>query len=188
MLLLRLSFSGELGYEIYFDQENQVAVLDMLLEAGKPHDIRMVGSRALGSLRIEKGYGSWGREYSPEWWAVESGLGRLVKLDKGDFMGREAAVRVSNQAPRDKLCSFTIETTDADPIGGEPIFRGGKPVGRITSAAYGFTVEKTVALGYVKNDDADPGDDFTVEVLGEVCQASLLAEPPYDPKGERLRG
>ena len=186
-IVIRISFTGDLGYEIYFPEEHQVALFDLLLREGQDFDIRLVGSRALGCLRIEKGYGSWGREFSPEWWPSESGLERLVKLDKGEFVGREAAVRLGNQPPREVLRSFLVDTTDADPVGGEPIFKSGKPVGRLSSAAYGFSVDSTVALGYVKYTDAEPGDDFTIEVLGDPRPARLLEEPPFDPKGERLR-
>ena len=186
-VVIRISFTGDLGYEIYFPEEHQKAIFDLLLAEGAEFDIRLVGSRALGCLRIEKGYGSWGREFSPEWWPSESGLERLVKLDKGEFVGREAAVRLSNQPPREVLRSFLVETRDADPVGGEPIFRNGKAVGRLSSAAYGFSVDATVALGYVRYADAAPGDDFTIEVLGDPRPARLLEEPPFDPKGERLR-
>jgi dimethylglycine dehydrogenase len=186
-IVIRISFTGDLGYEIYFPEEHQVALFDLLLREGRDFDIRLVGSRALGCLRIEKGYGSWGREFSPEWWPSESGLERLVKIDKGEFVGREAAVRLSNQPPREVLRSFLVDTADADPVGGEPIFRSGKPVGRLSSAAYGFSVDSTVALGYVKYADAEPGDDFTIEVLGDPRPARLLEEAPFDPKGERLR-
>ena len=187
-IVIRVSFTGDLGYEVWAKEDQQVSLFEAIMEKGADLDIRLVGSRALGSLRIEKGYGSWGREYSPEWWATESGLGRLVKLDKEEFMGRDAALRLSNQAPRDQLCSFIVETDDADPVGGEPIFtKEGKPVGRITSASYGFTVGATVALGYIRYDAVEPGTVFTVEVLGKDCEARLLAEPAFDPKGERLR-
>ncbi|MDX1400760.1 MAG: glycine cleavage T C-terminal barrel domain-containing protein, partial [Kiloniellales bacterium] len=187
-IVIRVSFTGDLGYEIWAEENQQEALFDAIMKEGADFSIRMVGSRALGSLRIEKGYGSWGREYSPEWWASESGLARLVKLDKEEFMGREAALRLSNQKPRDQLCSFIVETKKADPVGGEPIFtKDGKPVGRITSASYGFTIGATVALGYVRYDEAKPDAVFSVEVLGEPCDARLLAEPPFDPNGERLR-
>ena len=185
--IVRISFTGDLGYEIYLPEEHQLAVYEQILEQGRDLGIAPVGARALGSLRIEKGYGSWGREYSPEWWPSESGLDRLVKLDKGDFMGREAALRLSNQPPREVLCNLRVETESVDPVGGEPIFKDGKPVGRISSASYGFTVGATVALGYVRYEHAKPGNSFTVEVLGDPRPASILEEPLFDPRGERLR-
>jgi len=150
---------------------------------------RPVGSRALGSLRIEKGYGSWGREYSPEYWPHESGLARLVKTDKGEFMNRAAWLGVARREPREVLCCMAVDGDGVDPAGGEPVFAaGGEPVGRISSASYGFTVGRSVALGYLRAEHARPGGGFTVPLLGRMKPLEVLAEPLFDPRGERLRG
>ncbi|MGB7335911.1 MAG: aminomethyltransferase family protein, partial [Salaquimonas sp.] len=187
---LRVSFTGDLGWELYVDQENQVALYETLLETGKDLDVRPVGGRSLLSLRVEKGYGSWGREYSPEYWPQEVGLDRLIKLDKPEFLGRDAYIALKDKAPRERLVAFEVETPhNADAVGGEPIFSlDGKPVGRVSSGSYGHSVGKSIALGFVKTAHAIPGTQFHIAVLGLDHKATLLEAAPFDPKGERLRG
>ncbi len=185
---LRVSFTGDLGWELYTEEENQLALLDLLLEAGEDLGIAPVGSRSLLSLRVEKGYGSWGREYSPEYWPQEVGLERLIKLDKPEFLGRDAYLALKDQEPREKLAVLKVETTTADASGGEPIFAtDGTPVGRVSSGAYGFSVDASIALGFVKADHANPNAEFDVAILGKPHRAQLLEYPPFDPNGERLR-
>ncbi len=190
-ILLRVSFTGDLGYEIYIKEENQLALYQSIFEHGKEFGIRPIGSRALGSMRIEKGYGSWGREYSPEWYPTESGMAGLVKTDKPMFLGKEAYMKLKDQPARQMLCQFTIETEQgdqgADAWGGEPIFKDGKYVGRITSGSYSFMFNTSVALGYVDTEFAIAGDDFKIAILGLPRKAKLLAEPLFDPKGTKLR-
>ena len=139
------------------------------------------------SLRIEKGYGSWGREYSPEWWPQESGLARLIKTDK-DFLNKSAYMALADKAPRETLEIFEIDATSADASGGEPIFlTDGTPVGQVTSAAYGYSVGKSLALGYVKAGTVIPGQEVHIAVLGRPHTARMLPEAPFDPAGLRLR-
>ena len=103
------------------------------------------------SLRVEKGYGSWGREYSPEYWPQEVGLDRLIKMDKPEFLGKSAYAALAGQTPREKLVMVEVAAEEADAVGGEPVFAtDGTPVGRVSSGAYGFTVEKSLALCFVK--------------------------------------
>ena len=185
---IRVSFSGDLGWEIYVREENQLALYDKLLEAGADLGARPVGGRALLSLRLEKGYGSWGREYSPEYWPHEVGLDRLIKLDKPEFHGRDAWLALKEQTPREQLVMLEIDVTNADASGGEPVFlTDGTPVGRVSSGAYGYTVRKSLALAFVKTEFAVPGTEFDVAVLGLPHRARLLDEPPFDPKGVRSR-
>ncbi|MBI1218158.1 MAG: FAD-dependent oxidoreductase [Rhodobacteraceae bacterium] len=185
---IRVSFTGDLGWELHCRAEDQVALYTALLEAGKDFGAGPVGSRALASLRIEKGYGSWGREYSPEYWPQESGLERLVKTDKGPFLNREAYQAIAGKAPRDRMVMIEIETADADATGGEPVFLpDGTPVGQVSSGAYGYSVGKSLALGYVKAALAKPGDEVSVAVLGRPHRGWLLERPPFDPEGLRLR-
>jgi len=189
-LALRVSFTGDLGWELHCAAGDQVRLYSALIEAGREVGAGPVGSRALMSLRIEKGYGSWGREYSPEYWPQEVGLDRLVKLDK-DFLNKGAVEATLANAPRERLVLLALEEADvsasnADATGGEPIFRGGEGIGRVTSGAYGYSVGMSLALGYVKG--AEPRDAVEVMVLGRAHRARILAEPPFDPAGARLRG
>ena len=187
-IAIRVSFTGDLGWELYVPEGKQLELYDALLNAGKAYSIRPVGGRSLLSLRIEKGYGSWGREYSPEYWPQEVGLERLIKLDKPDFIGREAYLKIKDTPPREKLVMISIETTDADAVGGEPIFLpDGTPVGRISSGAYGHTVGKSLALGFVKTAHAEPNTALDVAVLGRSHASVILEHSAFDPKGDRLR-
>lgn len=188
-LALRVSFTGDLGWELHCAEADQARLLEALLDAGRAHDAGCVGSRALMSLRIEKGYGSWGREYSPEYWPQEVGLDRLCKTDK-PFLNRDAALRVLQEPPRERLVLLSLDPQDtdasnADATGGEPIFLDGRGVGRVTSGAYGYSVGQSLALGFVKNVDA--GTEVEVMVLGRPHRAKVLSAPPFDPEGRRLR-
>ena len=187
---LRVSFTGDLGWEIYCDTADQQAVYTALIQAAQEAGGGPVGSRALMSLRVEKGYGGWSREYSPEYWPQEVGLDRLCKLDK-EFLNKAAAQEVMAKPAREQLVLLHVDEADvtasnADATGGEPIFKDGQGIGRVTSGAYGYSVGMSLALGYVKN--AQPGDAVDVMILGKPHKATILHEPPFDPKGEILRG
>lgn len=192
VVALRVSFTGDLGWELHCRTEDQKRLYEALLDAGRDLNIGPVGSRALMSLRIEKGYGSWSREYSPEYWPQEVGLERLCKLDK-DFLNKEALLQVIDKPARETLVILALDeeavsASSADATGGEPIFRGGQGVGRVTSGGYGYSLGKSLALGYVKAGMAAPGDRVEVMVLGQPHGAVILSEPPFDPDGARLRG
>nr|WP_309503139.1 FAD-dependent oxidoreductase [uncultured Roseovarius sp.] len=187
-LAVRVSFTGDLGWELHCAEEDQLRLYTALLAAAQECDGGPVGGRALGSLRIEKGYGSWGREYSQEYWPQEVGLAGLIKLDK-DFLHKEAYLAIKDNAPREVLSIFEIDAdNDADASGGEPIFTpDGQSVGRVTSGAYGYSVGKSLALGYTNPQVAQPGDVVDVMILGKPHKARILPEPPFDPEGKRLR-
>ena len=187
-LAIRVSFTGDLGWELHCDEADQIRLYTALIERAREFDGGPVGGRALGSLRIEKGYGSWGREYSPEYWPQEVALERLIKLDK-EFLNKDAYLAVRGNPSREVLSVFEVDAVhDADASGGEPIFtRDGRSVGRVTSGAYGYSVGKSLAIGYADPKVAKPGDELEVFILGRPHKAVLLAEPPFDPKGERLR-
>jgi dimethylglycine dehydrogenase len=188
VVALRVSFTGDLGWELHCATQDQVALYSALLKAGEDLGAGPVGSRALMSLRIEKGYGSWSREYSPEYWPQESRLDRLVKMDKGDFLNRDAYAAIAGQPARDAFVMLSVAATDADATGGEPIFLpDGTPIGQVSSGAYGYSVGKSLALGYIKAGSARAGDMVTVAILGRPHEATLLAEPAFDPQGKRLR-
>ena len=189
-LALRVSFTGDLGWELHCAAEDQVRLYGALIAAGREMRIGPVGSRALTSLRIEKGYGSWGREYGPEYWPQEAGLDRLCRMDK-TFLNSAALEGVIGRAPRERLVLMALDEGDvtasnADATGGEPIFQGGEGVGRVTSGAYGYWVGQSLALGYVAA-GVGPGEAVEVMVLGRPHRAKILHEPPFDPGGVRLR-
>jgi len=189
VLGLRVSFSGDLGWELYVEQANQITLFQALFEAGSDLGIVPVGSRSLLSLRIEKGYGSWGREYSPEYWPQEVGLQNLIKMDKPEFLGKDAYASLRECQPREHLVCLEIEAThNADAFGGEPIFlKDGTAAGRISSGAYGHSVGKSLALGFVQSSHAMPGTNLDVAVLGIAHHATILPEAAFDPQGKRLR-
>ena len=187
VVAIRVSFTGDLGWELHCAAGDQVALYSALLEAGREFGAGPVGSRALMSLRVEKGYGSWGREYSPEYWPQESGLDRLVKADK-EFLNKAAWEKIRENAPRESLVMFEINATIADATGGEPVFlTDGTPAGQVSSGAYGYSVGKSLALGYLKAGTAKPGDTVHVAILGQNHTARVLDKPPFDPEGKRLR-
>ncbi|MCA0870117.1 FAD-dependent oxidoreductase [Seohaeicola saemankumensis] len=186
---LRVSFTGDLGWELHCAEGDQLRLYTALLEAGRAVGAGPVGSRALMSLRLEKGYGSWGREYGPEYWPQEVGLERLVKLDK-PFLNRDAAAKVMARAPREclrvlQLDAGAVAASNADASGGEPVFCAGQGVGRVTSGGYGHGVDMSLALAMLR--DVAPGDRVEVMVLGQVHGATVLDAAPFDPEGLRLR-
>ncbi len=188
-LALRVSFTGDLGWELHCATEDQSALFAALMAGARAVGAGPVGSRALMSLRIEKGYGSWGREYSPEYWPQEVGLSRLCKMDKA-FLNHGALAQTLAQPAREQLAIIALDAaatdaSNADATGGEPIFHDGQPVGRVTSGAYGYGVGMSLALGFVRGVTA--GDTVEVMVLGVPHKATVLAEPPFDPEGLRLR-
>lgn len=187
VIAIRVSFTGDLGWELHCAAEDQVKLYRALLEAGRPLGAGPVGSRALMSLRVEKGYGSWGRDYSPEYWPQECGLARLVKSEK-PFLNRDAWLGVAGKPARDVMSFLAIETADADATGGEPIFLpDGTPLGQVTSGAYGYSVGQSLAIAYLKADLAKPGDAVSVAILGKPHRAVTLPAPAFDPEGRRLR-
>ncbi len=186
-IALRVSFTGDLGWELHCAAQHQAQLYRSLLDVGSDLGAGPVGSRALMSLRIEKGYGSWGRDYSPDWWPAESGLDGLIKMDKS-FLNKDAYAAVADAPPREKLVILEIEAKTADATGGEPIFlTDGTPVGQVTSGAYGYTVGASLALGYIRADVAQGGTECMVAVLGQDHRARILEAAPFDPSGERLR-
>ncbi|MFN3262679.1 MAG: FAD-dependent oxidoreductase [Pikeienuella sp.] len=184
---LRVSFTGDLGWELHCAARDQLRLWRALLEAGAPLGVGPVGSRALGSLRIEKGYGSWGRDYSPELWPHEVGLDGLVRGEKA-FLNCEAWEAAKGRAPRESLALFEIDATTADATGGEAIFlKNGEPAGRVSSGAYGWSAGKSLAMGFLLPGAAGPGDEVDVFLLGRAHGARVLAQPAFDPEGARLR-
>ncbi len=184
----RISYTGDLGYEIYVDAHHQVALYHALTEAGAELGLRPFGMRAMMSLRLEKSFGSWLREYKPDYTPAETGLDRFVSFGKNDFIGRPAAVAERETGPGRRLCTFVVEAADADVWADEPIWKDGQVVGFVTSGGYAHYVQKSVALGFLPVTMIEPGVRVEIEILGELRPATLIAEPLFDPKGERMRG
>jgi dimethylglycine dehydrogenase len=184
----RVSYTGDLGYEIWMKPEYQRYLYDLIMEAGAEFGIKLFGLRALNALRVEKSFGSWSREYRPLCGPLEAGLGRFVALKKeADFIGKEAAAKEKAEGGTLRLRTFVIDAMDADVIGDEPISLNGKVCGWVTSGGYAHTSGVSVALGYVPKDVADETDGWQVELLGEMLPARLQAQPLFDANGSRLR-
>ncbi|HEV2285368.1 MAG TPA: FAD-dependent oxidoreductase [Steroidobacteraceae bacterium] len=186
-LVGRISFTGDLGYEIWVTSEYQRALYELLRGAGAAHGLRLFGGRALNAMRLEKSFGTWAREYRPIYGAHEAGLGRFVDFRKDDFIGRAAALEEKESGGKLRLVLFAVEARDADAIGDEPIWHDGRVIGWVTSGAYGHSVQRSLALGYVPKEYAGLDAGFEIEILGERCRARPLAGAPFDPEGARLR-
>jgi dimethylglycine dehydrogenase len=181
----RVSYTGDLGYEIWVKPEHERALLLMLEAEGAELGLQPFGSRAFNALRLEKSFGSWSREYRPIYTPFEAGLDRFVALEKGPFIGSEA---LKHSEKKLQLSTFVIEATDADVLGDEPILLGDAVVGWVTSGGYAHGSKASVALGYVKIEAHDPAARYRIEVLGEPRAAHIILEPLFDPKSERMRG
>ncbi|MEU4158307.1 FAD-dependent oxidoreductase [Actinoplanes sp. NPDC026670] len=181
---MRLSYVGELGWEIYTSAELGLRLWDTLWAAGQAHGIAAAGRSAFNSLRLEKGYRSWGTDMTTEHDPVSAGLDFAVRMDKGDFIGRAALA--SRPADR-RLTCFTLDDPAAVVLGKEPVFAGGAPVGYVTSASYGYTIGRTVAYAWLPVGLSVPGTAVDVEYFGERLPATVAAEPLFDPKMERIR-
>lgn len=186
----RISFTGDLGYEIWVQPEYQIALFEALWEAGREFGIRPFGSRALMSLAREKNFGTWAREFRPIYGPFEADLGRFVDLTKNDFIGRAGAAREADEGPRRQRVSFVVEADDADAIGDEAVWKDGAVVGWITSGGYCHHMQRSLAIGYVPSevlvDHAKA--NWEIEILGERRPARVQLEPLFDPQAQRMRG
>ena len=187
-IVCRVSYTGGLGYEIYVDPRHQVSLYHTLSEAGADLGLKPFGMRAMMSLRLEKSFGSWMREYKPDYSAAETGLDRFVRFGKNDFIGREAAVAERDNPPPRRLVTFIVDADDADVNGDEPIWKGGDVVGFVTSGGYAHYAEKSVAIGFVPTEMIADGAAFEIEILGEKRAATIFTETLFDPKTEQMRG
>ena len=187
-LINRVTYTGDLGYEIWVTPEYQRRLYQEIMRAGKPHGIVNFGMRALLSMRLEKNFPTWFRELRPIYGVFEAGLDRFIDLGKNDFIGRDAAMQERESSGRLRLLAFTVNTRDVDVIGDEPIWHQGKVVGWVTSGGYAHFVQKSVALGYVPKEIADENEGFEIEIIGKRYKARPQRAPLFDPKGERMRG
>ena len=185
---LRVNFVGSLGWELHHPIEYQAHLYDALMAAGKEFDIGLVGMRAMDSMRLEKSYRLWGTDLNAENSALEAGLSRFVRLNKGEFVGRDALTRQQAEGVPNTYCTIEIDAADADSFGNEPVFMDGEVVGRGTAGGYGHHVGKSLMLGYVKTEFAEIGRDCQVRLMGDLRPARIIPESPYDPENEALRG
>jgi glycine cleavage system T protein len=187
-LALRVSYVGELGWEIYAPVEYGRSLWDTLWEAGRPFGAIAAGGGAFDSLRLEKGYRLWGTDVHSEYNPYEAGLGFAVRLDKGDFLGRSALEQFKAQGLARRLCCLTLDDPALVVMGKEPILDGDRVLGYITSANYGYTVGQSIAYGYLPADHAAEGTKVELYFFGQRYPATVRRDPLYDPEGKRLRG
>ncbi len=183
-LALRVTYVGELGWELYCPMEFGLLLWDTIWDAGREHGLVAGGYKAIDSCRLEKGYRVWGADITPDDNPYEAGLEFAVKLDKGDFIGRDALLAAE---PERRLACLVLEDPRAVALGSEPVRIDGEAVGRVTSGGYGYTVGRSIAYAYVPADNAQPGRPVEVEIFGEWVSGEVAAEPLYDPSGERIR-
>ena len=183
-LALRVTYVGELGWELYCPSEFGPALWDSLWVAGAERGLVAGGYKAIDSLRLEKGYRVWGSDITADDTPHEAGLGFAVKLDK-EFLGKEALVAAGEPARR--LCCVTLADPRSIALGSEPVRVDGELVGRVTSGGYGYTVERSIAYAYLPAVSSEPGTAVEVEIFGEWVGGEVAAEPLYDPEGARLR-
>jgi glycine cleavage system aminomethyltransferase T len=190
----RITYVGELGYELYMPTEFVQSVFDVLMEAGAPHGLQLAGYHALNSLRMEKAYRHWGHDIGDEDTPLQAGLGFAVAWDKaGGFVGREALLEQRARGVRRRLVSLALEDPTALLYHNEPIWRDGAPVGRISSGMFGHTVGAALGLGYLERPDAPldaawiAAGRYEIEVAGERIPARVSLRPFYDPTSGRVR-
>ena len=187
-LALRVTYVGELGWELYPPTEYGATVWDTLWAAGREHGLTAAGYRAIDALRLEKGYRVWSSDITPDETPYEAGLGFAVRLDKGsDFVGRAALVAAKAAGPGKRLRCLVLDEPRSIALGNEPVRIGDAIVGRVTSGGYGFAVERSIAYAYLPPDRAAVGTRGEVEVFGRWVGFEVVAEPLYDPTGARIR-
>ena len=185
-ILARLSFSGELGYEIYVAPEYQLKLYESMNEAGEDLGLKLYGARTLMSLRLEKNWGAWTLDFRPDFTPAESGLDSFINWDK-EFIGKQAAMEERARGPQKCLVSMTVETEDIDVSNDEAILKDGECVGYVTSGGYAHTIGRSMAMGYVPIELAKADTSLEVEINGEMYPARVVDKPLYDPDGEKMR-
>jgi 4-methylaminobutanoate oxidase (formaldehyde-forming) len=185
---LRVTYVGELGWELYCPSEYALSLWEALWAAGRPHGLVAGGYRAIESLRLEKGYRAWGTDISPDTNPFEAGLGFAVRMDKaGGFLGRDALLEARKRGRTRRLCCLALSDPRAVALGNEPVQVGGDIVGRVTSGGYGYTVKRSIAYAYLPEDRSAPGTPVAVDIFGRWVSGEVMREPLFDPKGERVR-
>ncbi len=188
-IVQRVSYTGDLGFEIYCTPMEQRALWSALWAAGQPLGLTPFGMRAMMSLRLDKFFGSWLSEFSPDYTAAETGLDRFISFKKNtDFIGRDAAEAERTTPPARQLCAFEVDAKDADVVAYEPVFIDNEVVGFCTSGGYSHYAGKSIAQALIPRDKAKPGLKVQIEILGELRDATLITTPLFDADGTRMRG
>ena len=185
--VLRASYTGDLGYEIWVNADYQVTLYDALVAAGRDLGLVHFGNRAVMSMRLEKGYGAFFREFRPDYTPMESGLDRFVAYDKPDFVGRAAALRDRDTPPKKKLVPLLVDT-DVEVVGYESVMKGSEAVGQVTSGGFAHWADRSVAMAYVRSDLARDGEMLSITIFGQDKMATVATTPLFDANGGRQRG
>ena len=183
----RVTYTGDLGYEIWVAPEYQRRLYESIQAAGADLGLKNFGMRALLCLRLEKNFGTWYREFRPIYGPFEAGLDRFIKLDKPDFIGKPAALKEKQDGPKRQRVFMVVDALDADVMGDEPIWVDGKVAGWVTSGGFGHYVNQSLAQGYLPTELVKPGVQLEIEILGERRPARLQMDPPFDPEAKRMR-
>ena len=187
-LAMRVSYVGELGWELHLPGEELPAVYERLVVAGREFALAHFGLYAMESLRLEKCYRSWKADLTSEYTPFTASLERFVRLDKAaDFIGREALREQASAGPKERFVPLLVDAQDADAAAVSIVYRGSEVVGLVTSGGYGYRLNHSIALAYVRSDLSAPGTQLEVEILGERRPAVVAREPLYDPDNLRLR-
>ena len=185
--LLRVNYVGELGWELHVPMADMPQIFDTLTKMGKPYGLKLFGTYAMNSLRMEKSYRGWGSELTTEIDMFEASMERFIRLDKADFIGKAATLSKYQRGPRMKLVGLEVANTDSDCVGNEPVYSGDKIVGLTTSGGYGHAVKKSLAFAYVDPGMTAIGLGLTVLMFGEKRSAAVIAESLWDPTNARLK-
>jgi dimethylglycine dehydrogenase len=186
--LVRVSFAGELGWEIHTKVADTGAIFDAISAAGQKHGLKPFGMFALDSLRLEKSYRAWKQDLSTDYTVLQGGLERFVKWEKPDFLGKAALQNEKQQGVKKRFVTLVVDTPDFDAPYMSTLWHDGKIVGETTSGGFGHRVDKSIALGMLRADLTDPGTKIEVEIFGERYPATVQKdEPLWDPRNERLR-
>jgi dimethylglycine dehydrogenase len=185
--LLRVNYVGELGWELHIPMAKMPTVYAALMKAGAAHGIKLFGTYAMNSLRMEKAYRGWGSELTNEIDMYEATMHRFIREDKDDFIGKAASLSLKQRGPRMTLVYLDVENTDSDCVGNEAVYHKGKVVGVTTSGAYGHKVQKSLAFAYVSPELAELGTELDIMMFTELRKARVIAESIWDPENLRLR-
>ncbi len=184
----RVSYTGDLGYEIYVDAADQLRLYEILSQAGKDFGMKPFGMRAMMSLRLDKFFGSWGAEFCPDYTPAETGMDRFMAYDKAaNYIGKAAALADRKSGATRKLCYFEVDANGADVIGYEPIWLGGKVAGFCTSGGFSHYTGKSIAYGFIPTGKIKSGLEVEIEILGEMRPAKRIIEVLFDPENTRMR-